>query len=118
MRLLSARNVRTLLLVLVASCVLVWAQHAQAPAPTQISSAAPLPVFVTNPVEPVALPDGFIRGSQWRFTTWTMPSVITWNATVNKTSGGWANLTITTENHTTHTRWYYIPNMPGSWERQ
>jgi hypothetical protein len=108
----------TIALVLTASCITAWIQHVQAQAPAQIGTNAPLPVYVTNPIVPVALPEGFVQGSQWRFTTWTVPSVITWTATVNKTSGGWANLTIVAEDRSTHTRWYYLPGMPGSWERQ
>jgi hypothetical protein len=66
----------------------------------------------------MSLPDGFVPGSRWKFTTWTMPSVLTWTATVNKTSGSWVNLTINVEDGTRTTRWYYLPAMPGSWEKQ
>jgi hypothetical protein len=80
----------------------------------QIGIQTPLPVHVTN--EPV-LPSGFTPGSRWRFTTWTSPSVITWVGQVQHVSGPWAQITVSLENQTT-TRWYYVPAMPGSWERQ
>jgi hypothetical protein len=104
-------------LVVVASCVTAWVQHVQAQSHAQIGTNSPLPVFVTNPFSAMPLPDGFVQGSRWRFTTWTVPSVITWTATVNKTSGAWANLTITGDDGSTQTRWYYLPGMPGSWEQ-
>jgi hypothetical protein len=88
--------------------------HAQSTA--QIGAASPLPVFVTN--NTMELPEGFVQGSRWRFVTWTTPSVLTWVVTVNKTSGPWANLSVRTEDGTTSSRWYYIPGMPGSWDRQ
>src|SRR5688572_490254 len=81
----------------------------------QIGTSSPLPVFVTNTPP---LPEGFVQGSRWRFTTWTTPSVLTWSATVNKTSGPWANLTVRYEDGATSSRWYYIPGMPGSWDQQ
>ncbi len=87
----------------------------EAQSPTQIGPASPLPVFVTNTPP---LPEGFVQGSRWRFTTWTTPSVLTWSATVNKTSGPWANLTVRYEDGATSSRWYYIPAMPGSWDQQ
>ena len=99
-----------------AVCILVWALEAQSPA--QIGASSPLPVFVTNSLSDPLLPEGFAAGSRWRFTTWTTPSVISWTATVNRTSGAWANITTVAENGTRTTRWYYVPNMPGSWERQ
>lgn len=85
--------------------------------PAQISVGAPLPVFVTNSPGIQFLPEGFVPGSRWRFTTYSAPSVLTWVATVNKTSGPWANLTIT-EQQGSRTQWYYIAAMPGSWEQQ
>ena len=102
----------------VAICVVVWVQVVQAQSHAQIGTNSPLPVFVTNqPVAPL-LPEGFAPGSRWRFTTWTTPSVLTWTATVNKTAGPWANLTVAVDDRTTTTRWYYVPAMPGSWEKQ
>jgi len=95
----------------------MWNGHVHAQSYAQIGTNSPLPVFVTNPLGLIALPEGFTPGSHWRFTTWSMPSTISWTATVNKTSGGWANLTITDERSTT-TRWYFLPEMPGSWEPQ
>lgn len=108
----------TMALVVVAICLTAWIQQVQAQSTAQIGANSPLPVFVTNPMSTVQLPEGFVQGSRWRFTTWTVPSVITWTATVNKTSGAWAHLTIVAEDRSTHTRWYYLPGMPGSWERQ
>jgi hypothetical protein len=84
----------------------------------QIGTNSPLPVYVTNPPGQATLPEGFVPRSRWKFTTWTMPSVLTWTAVVNRTSGPWANLTLTNDDGTTATRWYYIPAMPGSWEPQ
>ena len=106
-------------LLLAAGGVTAWMQRASGQTPAQIGAHAPLPVYVTNPaLATMSLPEGFVPGSRWKFTTWTMPSVITWTATVTTTSGAWANLTITTEDRVTTTRWYFVPNMPGSWERQ
>jgi len=107
-----------IVLVLAASCLSMWIHRVEAQSPAQIGVSAPLPVYVTNQVANPPLPEGFVQGSQWRFTTWTVPSVITWTATVNRTSGAWVNLTIVAEDRSTHTRWYYLPGMPGSWERQ
>lgn len=83
--------------------------------PAQVGISSPLPVFVTNTPP---LPQGFTPGSTWRFTTWTMPSVLTWTARVNRTSGPWAQLSVKTEDGGSSTRWYYVPGMPGSWEPQ
>jgi len=113
----SGRFGALIALLTVACAVTAWVKKVQAQSHAQIGTNSPLPVFVTNPVPPIPLPDGFVQGSRWRFTTWTMPSAITWTATVNRTSGAWANLTITAEDRGTHTRWYYVPAMPGSWER-
>jgi hypothetical protein len=95
--------------------VILQAQRGQAQATAQIGNTSPLPVFVTNTPP---LPEGFTAGSRWRFITWTVPSVITWVATVNSTSGPWAHLTVRTEDGNTSSRWYYVPAMPGSWEKQ
>jgi hypothetical protein len=118
---LSSSSIRigvTIALVMAVTCVTAWVQHVHAQSPAQIGASSPLPVFVTNPSEVTLLPDGFVPGSRWRFTTWTTPNAFTWVATVNKTSGAWANLTVTAEDSSRHTYWYYIPGLPGSWERQ
>jgi hypothetical protein len=82
----------------------------------QVGAAAPLPVYVVND-PPSLLPEGFTPGSSWKFTTWTVPSTLTFTATVQKTEGGWAALTLSTDPPTT-SKWYFIPQMPGVWERQ
>lgn len=97
-----------------------WKVHAQRNSPpaslAQVGVASPLPVYVTN--EPEArLPTEFVPGSVWKFTTWTLPSTLTFTATVQKTEGGWAQLTLSTDPPTT-SKWYYIPYMPGVWEKQ
>jgi hypothetical protein len=99
-------------LLLIASAI---GQHSHAQSPAQVGIASPLPVYVTNTP---ALPEGFTPGSRWKFSTWTMPSVLTWTATVNKTSGAWAHLTVRGDNGTSTSRWYYLPAMEGSWEQQ
>ena len=76
---------------------------------------SPLPVYVVNDPPP-ALPEGFVAGTSWKFSTWTLPSSLTFTATVQKTEGGWAYLTVNAD--PTATRWYYIPQMPGAWEPQ
>lgn len=106
-----------MVLVVIAVGASLWLPNVKAQSPVQIGANSPLPVFVTNPGAMV-LPDGFVAGTRWKFTTWTAPSVYTWTASVNKTSGPWASLTITFEDRTTSTRWYYVPAMPGSWEQQ
>ncbi len=118
---LSSSSIRvgvTIALIMAASSVTAWIERAHAQATAQIGAGSPLPVFVTNPSESVVLPDGFVPGSRWRFTTWTAPNAFTWVATVNKISGAWASLTVTAEDSSRHTQWYYIPGLPGSWERQ
>jgi hypothetical protein len=114
-RLLSQRLSFLVAAMLVLICVVSWIRTVQAQSYAQIGTGSPLPVFVTNAER---LPEGFVAGSRWRFTTWTVPSVITWTAVVNSTSGAWANLTTTNDDQTTSTRWYFVPAMPGSWERQ
>ena len=86
------------------------------PALAQVGPAAPLPVYVVNE-PPALLPEGFVPGSSWRFTTWTTPSTLTFTATVQKTEGGWAALTLSTD-PPAMSKWYFIPQMPGVWERQ
>jgi hypothetical protein len=92
------------------------AQHGAVPAVAQVGASSPLPVYVVNDPRPV-LPDGFVPGSSWKFTTWTTPSTLTFTATVQKTEGGWAFLAVN-GNGGGGTRWYYIPQMPGAWEAQ
>ena len=82
----------------------------------QVGAGSPLPVYVVND-QPPTLPDGFVAGSSWKFTTWTTPSTLTFTASVQKTEGGWALLTLTTDAQT-RSSWYYIPYMPGAWEQQ
>jgi hypothetical protein len=82
----------------------------------QVGALAPLPVYVVND-PPSLLPEGFTPGSSWKFTTWTVPSTLTFTATVQKTEGGWAALTLSTDPPTT-SKWYFVPQMPGVWERQ
>ncbi len=82
--------------------------------PTQIGPSAPLPVYVTN--TPV-LPEGFVAGSHWRFTTWSSPSVITWVGNIRRVSGPWAYIEVSREG-TTQKGWYYVPAMPGNWDQQ
>lgn len=82
----------------------------------QVAVGSPLPVYVTNDPPPV-VPDGFVPGSTWKFTTWTIPSTLTFTATIKQVEGGWASLTLSTDPPTTE-KWYYIPYMPGAWERQ
>jgi hypothetical protein len=91
------------------------AQRTDAPTTAQIATSSPLPVFVTNAP---TLPEGFVVGSKWRFTTWTTPSVFTWSATVQRTSGAWAQLLVSAEGGRTSSGWFYIPALPGSWETQ
>jgi hypothetical protein len=92
--------------------------HAQRAVPpvAQVGPSSPLPVYVVNEVPPV-LPEGFTPGSSWKFTTWTIPSTLTFIATVQKTSGGWALLTTSGSSPATP-KWYFIPEMPGVWEQQ
>ena len=91
------------------------AQPKAPPAMAEVGVGSPLPVYVVND-PPAMLPEGFVAGTSWKFTTWTVPSTVTFTATVQKTEGGWASLTLGAD--TTTTRWYYIPQMPGAWEPQ
>ena len=93
----------------------IRAQPKAAPATAEVGVGSPLPVYVVNELPPT-LPDGFVPGSSWKFTTWTLPSTLTFTATVQKTEGGWAYLTLSTD--TGSPKWYYIPQMPGAWEPQ
>jgi hypothetical protein len=116
----SVQQVALILLALLISVLLrpekIHAQRNSAPAVAQVGPGSPLPVFVVNDLPP-ALPDGFKPGTSWKFTSWTVPSTVTFTATVQKTEGGWAFLTLSTDAQTT-SRWYYIPQMPGAWEQQ
>ncbi len=116
---LSAQQAVSILLAVLLLAVLlkpgkIAAQRSPAPAVAQVGPTSPLPVYVVNDFPP-ALPEGFVPGTSWKFTTWTLPSTLTFTATVQKTEGGWAFLTLSTGNTS---RWYYIPQMPGAWEPQ
>lgn len=116
---LSARRASLISLSLLLICVLfgtgkMRAQRATAPAVAQVGPGSPLPVFVVND-PPVALPEGFVPGSSWRFTTWTTPSTLTFTATVQKTEGGWALLKLASD---AKPHWYFVPQMPGAWDQQ
>jgi hypothetical protein len=126
---LSARHVPLILLPALLICVLlapgslfdslletVHAQRNSPPPVAQVGPASPLPVYVVNDPPP-ALPVGFVPGSSWKFTTWTVPSTLTFTATVQNTEGGWASLTLNTDPPGT-SKWYYVPQMPGAWEPQ
>jgi hypothetical protein len=80
----------------------------------QIGSGSPLPVYVVNEL---AMPDDFVPGSTWKFTTWTVPNSMTWVARVEKVSGSWAYLTVQ-DSELTSSGWYFIPQMPGRWQKQ
>jgi hypothetical protein len=80
----------------------------------QVGSSYPLPVYVVNEV---SMPDDFVAGSQWQFTTWTVPNSMSWVAKVEKVEGGWALLNVQ-ENQQSSTGWYYVPQMPGRWQKQ
>jgi len=107
------------LLVLAAALAgpqVIRAQRSGPPPVAQVGPGSPLPVYVVNEPSP-ALPDGFVPGTTWKFTTWTVPSTLTFSARVERTSGGWAFLTLQSE-APAKTRWYYVPQMPGAWEQQ
>jgi hypothetical protein len=93
----------------------IQAQRNAPPPTASVGSGSPLPVYMVNEPPPV-LPEGFLPGSAWKFTTWTTPSTLSFTATVQKTEGGWAFLTVNSD--APATRWYYIPLMPGGWEQQ
>jgi hypothetical protein len=92
--------------------------HAQRATPpvAQVGASSPLPVYFVNEIPP-NLPQGFTPGSSWKFTTWTLPSTLTFTASVQKTQGGWA-LLLVSDSSPTAAKWYYIPQMPGVWEQQ
>lgn len=118
---LSAQNAALIILAVLVPVLLlrpdqVAAQRNPSPAVAQVGPGSPLPVFVVNDPRP-ALPEEFTPGSSWRFTTWTVPGNLTFTVTVQKTEGGWAFLRTTSGGPSTP-RWYYIPQMPGTWEPQ
>jgi hypothetical protein len=113
MPLSTSKKSGLILLAIAAISYIAQAQRSENPA--QISVGAPLPVHVTNLP---TLPEGFTPGSHWRFTTWTTPSVLTFTATVNRTSGAWAHLSVRNESGGAGSGWYYIPQMQGSWQPQ
>jgi hypothetical protein len=124
---ISKLSARQLPLVLLAAAALligvllrpakINAQRNSVPASlAQVGVGSPLPVYVVNDLPPL-LPEGFVPGSTWKFTTWTLPSTLTFTATVQKTEGGWAALTLSSD-APTMSKWYYIPQMPGVWEAQ
>ena len=91
------------------------AQRNSPPPTASVGSGSPLPVYMVNE-PPALLPEGFVPGSTWKFTTWTTPSTLAFSATVQKIEGGWAFLTVNGD--APAARWYYIPLMPGGWEEQ
>jgi hypothetical protein len=117
----SVRQLPLVLLAVVLICVLLQPGkiHAQRNPPTtvaQVAVGSPLPVYVVNDLPP-QLPAGFVPGTSWKFTTWTIPSTLTFTAAVKEVEGGWAQLTLSTDPPAT-SLWYYIPQMPGAWEIQ
>jgi hypothetical protein len=113
-----AKRAALVLPVLLAAGLFVrsGAVHAQKPAPTvaQVGTGSPLPVYVVNDLS--ELPDGFVPGTSWKFTSWTVPSSLTFTVSVQKTEGGWALLTLSTDPQA-KPKWYYVPQMPGAWEQ-
>ena len=87
------------------------------PTAAQIGPSTPLPVFVTNEGNSL-LPEGFVVGSRWKFTSWTAPSTTSFVGMVQATTGPWANLTVRASDGTATTRWYNVPAMPGGWEKE
>jgi hypothetical protein len=94
----------------------IHAQQKAPPAAATVGVSNPLPVYMVNDL-PDLLPDGFAPGTSWKFTTWTIPSTLTFTATVQQISGGWAYLKVNSDTAST-SRWYFIPQMPGAWEPQ
>lgn len=92
--------------------------HAQknVPPTAQVGVSAPLPVYMVNDA-PALLPDAFLPGTSWKFTSWTTPSSLTFVVSVQKIEGGWASLTLSTDPDA-KPKWYYLPQMPGAWEQQ
>ncbi len=92
------------------------AQRNSPTAVAQVGAASPLPVYVVNDLRP-SLPEGFVPGTSWRFTTWTVPSNLAFTVSVLKTEGGWAYLKLS-DAQATAPSWYYVPQMPGAWQLQ
>ena len=117
---ISTKRSVLLLLALAAAGFLVrtGTVHAQKSIPptAQVGVGAPLPVYMVNEA-PSLLPDGFTPGTSWKFTSWTTPSSLTFVVSVQKTEGGWAYLTLSTDPDA-KPKWYYLPHMPGAWEQQ
>jgi hypothetical protein len=118
---LSTQSVLLILLAALVIALLLKPVKVQAqrnpPMPVaQVSAGSPLPVYVVNDQRP-SLPEGFVAGSSWKFTTWTTPSTLTFTATVQKTDGGWALLALN-NSADAKPNWYYVPHMPGAWEPQ
>ncbi len=117
-------SIQRILLIVLAALVIglllkpakIQAQRNPPAAVAQVGPGSPLPVYVVNDQPPV-LPDGFVTGSSWKFTTWTTPSTLTFTATVQRTEGGWALLALN-NGVPAKPGWYYIPYMPGVWEPQ
>jgi len=101
-------------LALLAVLAVFGAQRGGSQQMATVGITTPLPVYVMN--EP-SMPDDFVPGSTWQFTTWSTPNAMTWSARVEKVAGSWALLSLQETNRTT-TGWYYIPQMPGRWERR
>ena len=116
----SKQRAALFFLAIVAAAFLVrpGAVRAQKSAPVlaQVGASTPLPVYVVNDVPP-ALPSGFVPGTSWKFSSWTVPSSLTFMVSVQKTEGGWAQLTLSTDPQAAP-KWYFVPQMPGAWEQQ
>ena len=117
----SFSRLAVVVLAVLLACVLfrpgnVQAQRNPNHPVAQVGVGSPLPVYMVNDALP-NLPEGFVAGSSWKFTTWTTPSTLTFTATVVKTQGAWAQLTVTSGGQT-RSSWYYIPHMPGAWDPQ
>jgi hypothetical protein len=114
---MHTRTCARILLLLAALVCAADTMNTQTQPTAQIAQSTPLPVFVTNQGH-YLLPEGFVPGSRWRFTSWSGPSTISWIGAVQATSGPWANLTIQANDGTTTTRWYNMMALPGGWEKQ
>jgi hypothetical protein len=99
-----------LLLVIGAVAILsaYGAQRASAPPPQQVAPAGP------GSGQPT--PDGFVPGSKWEFTTWTLPARA-WLVQVERVSGGWAYLRVEGNGQPPEPAWYNVPQMPGRWRK-
>lgn len=117
---ISTKRLALTLLTLAAAATLVktGTVHAQknVPPTAQVGVGAPLPVYMVNET-PSQLPDGFLPGRSWKFTSWTTPSSLTFVVSVQRTEGGWAYLTLSTDPDK-KPKWSYLAQMPGAWEQQ